>query len=73
LKLAGLNENSFYRLAGTDQIYSAKELMNRGITLEPEFSGVYPPVTDRVKCTAGKDFGDFTSYLYIFAEEKIQD
>jgi alpha-galactosidase len=70
LRLTGLNENSFYRQVGTDRIYSARELMNRGITLEPEFSGIFPPVSDHVKCTAGKDRSDFTSYLYIFEEKK---
>ncbi len=73
LKLAGLNEDSFYRLVGTDRIYSAKELMSRGIALEIEFSGVVPPESEQIKCTAGKDYGDFTSYLYFLQEEKVRE
>jgi alpha-galactosidase len=66
LRLAGLNEDYFYRLSATGEVYSAKELMNRGIVLETEFSGVCPPASYRGKCTSGKDYGDFTSQLMVF-------
>lgn len=70
LKLEGLKENTFYRLAGTDNSYSSEELMNRGIPLKTEFSGYYPSAAYQGKCTTGQDHGDFTSHLYILEEVK---
>ena len=61
IKLKGLDNDTEYLI--NNRSYMGDELQNVGFTLEPEYSGACA-LDDETK-NPGKDFGDFTSQLYI--------
>lgn len=63
IKLRGLNKDLLYKINEKD--YFGDELMNVGLNLEIPFNGTLRSEYYKGKITAGTDFGDFTSQLYI--------
>lgn len=68
IRLAGLPEHAFYQRLDEGTVFSAEELMNRGVDLALEFTGVTKPADYTGICTVGNDFGDFTSQLIVFRQ-----
>ncbi len=65
IKLVGLDENLEYTC--NQKTYYGDELMNLGMILETEFTGLIQGESFQGKYTSGTDKGDFTSQLYVFS------
>ncbi len=64
INLVGLEEDFEYECNG--RTYFGDELMNAGLFLETEFTGLIQNELFTGKYTAGTDKGDFTSQVYVF-------
>ena len=66
IKLLGLDENLEYKCNRRSETYYGDELMNIGLLVDTEFTGLL--VSDKFTGTSnsGTDKGDFTSQIYIF-------
>lgn len=67
IKLVGLDVDTEYKCNG--QTYYGDELMNIGVILETEFTGLIQGPSFKGKYTSGTDAGDFTSQLYVFTSK----
>ncbi|OON97639.1 MAG: alpha-galactosidase [Candidatus Epulonipiscioides saccharophilum] len=64
INLVGLDANFKYSCNGKS--YFGDELMNVGMILETEFTGLMQAESFKGKYTPGTDKGDFTSQIYVF-------
>lgn len=67
ITLIGLDDNKEYHCNG--KTYYGDELMNVGMVLETEFTGLMQGESFQGKYTPGTDKGDFTSQLYVFTSK----
>ena len=66
IKLEGLDENLLYTCNRREESYYGDELMNLGLLLDMEFTGVLVSKDYKGINNSGTDKGDFTSQLYVF-------
>lgn len=66
IKLEGLDKDLEYRCNKREETFYGDELMNMGLLVDVEFTGLL--VSDRFKGinNSGTDKGDFTSQIYVF-------
>lgn len=64
--MVGLDENTEYLC--NEKKYYGDELMNLGMIVETEFTGLIQGENFQGKYTSGTDKGDFTSQLYVFTK-----
>ncbi len=65
INLQGLDENLTYKCSNGKE-YFGDELMNFGMIVETEFTGLIQGESFKGKYTSGTDKGDFTSQVYVF-------
>ena len=65
IRLQGLEEGGLYECEQTQISYYGDELMNFGLKVETEFTGLIQPESFTGTYNSGTDKGDFTSQIYV--------